>query len=120
MDQEAIIMRCAKTAHEVNRAYCAGLGDHSQKGWDDAPNWQRASAIKGAEFVLENPESGPSESHNSWLAEKERDGWVHGEVKDVEIKTHPCIVPYDDLPLEQRAKDSLFLATVRGVAAFYA
>jgi len=49
------------------------------------------------------------------MKQKRDDGWVYGEVKDPERKTHPCMVPYDDLPIEQRAKDTLFGATVRGV-----
>ena len=42
-------------------------------------------------------------------------GWVYGEHKDEQRKTHPCIVPYDELPAAQRAKDALFLANVRAL-----
>jgi hypothetical protein len=38
-------------------------------------------------------------------------------VKDPEKKQHPCMVPYADLPAAQRAKDALFLGTVRNMAA---
>lgn len=55
--------------------------------------------------------------HDSWLAEKARDGWVYGKVKDADAKTHPCIVPFSQLPVEQQIKDALFRATVLGVAA---
>jgi hypothetical protein len=41
---------------------------------------------------------------------------VYGEVKDAVAKTHPCMVPYDDLPEFQRKKDALFLAIVRVLA----
>jgi hypothetical protein len=41
---------------------------------------------------------------------------VYGEVKDAEKKTHPCIVPYKDLPPEQQAKDHLFKAVVSALA----
>jgi len=115
--KELIIITCARTAHEVNRAYCFGLGDESQTPWADAPQWQKDSAILGAGFTLANPDAGDSASHDSWLAEKARDGWVYGDTKDPEAKTHPCIVPFDELPLEQQTKDALFRATVLGVAA---
>lgn len=59
------------------------------------------------------PHVGPEDSHNSWLAEKESGGWVYGPEKDEGAKTHPCMVPYDDLPVEQRRKDALFLAVAR-------
>lgn len=115
--KELLIITCAMTAHEVNRAYCAGLDDDSQVPWADAPQWQKDSAVLGARFTLDNPDAGDSASHDSWLAEKARDGWVHGDTKDPDAKTHPCIVPFDELPLEQQIKDELFRATVLGVAA---
>lgn len=107
----------ARVCHEVNRAYCASLGDHSQPAWENAPDWQRASAINGVEFTLAHPDAKPSDSHVSWLAEKERDGWKYGPVKDAVTKEHPCFVPYDDLQVEQRTKDYLFQAVVRSMAA---
>lgn len=106
----------AKVCHEVNRAYCASLGDHSQPAWDDAPDWQRKSAIAGVEYTRANPQAKPSDSHGSWLAEKQADGWKYGPVKDSDKKEHPCFVPYDDLPPEQKAKDYLFQAVVRALA----
>ena len=111
MDWNAI----AKVAHEVNRAYCEALGDMSQLPWEQAPDWQRASAVLGVQFHLNNPEAGPEASHNSWLAEKLQGGWVYGPEKDAERKTHPCILPFGDLPVEQRAKDYLFRAVVHAL-----
>ena len=113
---EPAIEAVAKMAHDVNKAYCEGIGDFSQPDWEDAPEWQRASAVNGVIFHLENPGSPPSASHESWLQEKVSDGWVYGLVKDPAKKTHPCCVPYGDLPQEQRVKDYLFSAVVRSAA----
>ena len=109
----------ARVCHEANRAYCDALGDPSQPGqpaWDEAPDWQVDSAIKGVEFQLANPGASASASHDSWLAQKEREGWKYGRVKNPEKKEHPCMVPYDQLPPEQQAKDRLFVAIVRALA----
>ena len=106
----------ARVAHEVNRAYCLALGDTSQVPWDEAPEWQRNSAINGVAFHRSNPDAGPDHSHNEWLREKRADGWKFGPVKDAEKKEHPCFVPYDDLPTEQKAKDYLFRAIVHAMA----
>lgn len=115
------VQQIARVCHEANRAYCATLSDYSQSLWDGAPEWQRKSAITGVEFHLRTLESGsepkPSASHESWLAEKERDGWKFGAVKDAAKKEHPCFVSYDELPAEQKLKDFIFCAIVK---AFYA
>lgn len=105
------IARAARAAHEANRAYCDSIGDHSQVAWEDAPQWQRDSAISGVHGVIAG--NTPEQSHESWLKHKTADGWVYGEAKDAVAKTHPCMVPYADLSEEQRAKDTLFVSTVR-------
>lgn len=102
----------ARVCHEANRAYCLALGDASQPAWDDAPEWQRRSAVNGVRHATENPGAGPSASHESWLEEKRAAGWRYGPVKDPEKKEHPCFVPYGQLPAGQRRKDALFLAVV--------
>ena len=51
----------AKVCHEINRAYCHAIGDDSQLSWDQAPEWQRQSAIHGVEFSLAHPTGTPVE-----------------------------------------------------------
>lgn len=106
----------ARVCHEINRAYCKALGDDSQPAWDDAPQWQRDSAITGVLFHMDNPEAKASASHDSWMAEKVATGWVYGETKDPEKKTHPCMVPFDQLPVDQQAKDYIFKSVVHELA----
>lgn len=106
----------AKVCHEANRALCTGLGDDSQLPWEDAPEWQRTSAVNGVQFNIDNPDAPASASHDSWLAEKESGGWKFGPVKDANLKEHPCCVPYEELPKEQQAKDHLFKATVAALS----
>lgn len=105
----------AKICHEANRAYCETLGDFSQPTWDQAPHWQCMSILGGVQFHLANPGAGPSHSHDEWLKEKRETGWKYGPVKDVEKKEHPCFVPYEELPVEQKAKDALFSAVVNAL-----
>lgn len=106
----------AAACQEANRRLCIGLGDFSQSHWGDAPCWQVKSIMNGVDFHLENPDASASASHDNWLAEKEADGWVYGETKDPEAKTHPCMVPFDQLPPEQQAKDVLFRGIVHALA----
>lgn len=109
------VLGIARVCHQVNRAYCESQGDHSQPAWEDAPDWQRESAIKGVLHALGNPNAKPADSHESWLAEKQRDGWTYGPVKDPAARTHPCFVPYGELPAAQKSKDFIFLAIVRAM-----
>lgn len=110
----------AQVCHAANAEYCRTLGDESQKAWEEAPEWQRQSAVKGVEFHLEHLRAGsippPSASHESWLKEKQADGWKYGPVKNADTKEHPCFVQYQDLPISQRKKDYIFGAIVK---AFY-
>lgn len=105
----------ARVCHEANRAYCTTLGDYSQLPWESAPDWQRNSAVKGVQFSIDNPDAPASASHGSWLEEKRQAGWKYGPVKDTDLKEHPCIVPYGQLPVEQQRKDFLFGAVVRSL-----
>ena len=59
------IEEIAKVCHEVNRGYCKALGDDSQLPWDEAPQWAKTSAINGVRFHLDNPNAGPSGSHEN-------------------------------------------------------
>lgn len=105
----------ARVCHQAMKAYCESLGDLSQVEWEAAPDWQRASAVKGVEYLLSCPDALPSAQHDAWLADKRAAGWVYGPVKDEQAKTHPCCVPYEKLPRAQQKKDALFQAVVRSL-----
>lgn len=105
----------AEVAHAINQAYCLSLGDDSIPDWADAPEWQKQSALMGVDMHLANPEATPAQSHESWLAVKEAEGWQYGPVKDPANKVHPCILPFEDLPTEQKSKDYLFRAVVHAL-----
>jgi hypothetical protein len=111
-NMSANVEQIAGLCHEINRIYCESIGDTSQPLWADAPDWQVTSARNGVLFVLQNPDSTPSDQHDSWMAEKLSDGWTLHAKKDVINKTHPCLVPYEHLPRVQQTKDSLFRACV--------
>jgi hypothetical protein len=107
------ITRAARAAHEVNRAFCERLGDRTHLPWESAPGWVHESAVEGVKAIALDPTLTPERSHENWSAHKLSDGWVYGEKKDALHRTHPCLVPYDELPPEQKVKDSLFGLVVR-------
>lgn len=109
---EASLEIVAAAAHMANRAYCIGIGDTSQPTWEEAPDWQKSSAMNGVRAKLLDPTVTPEQSHEGWLAEKTANGWKYGPVKDPEKKEHPCFLPYAELDAAAKAKDDIFLATV--------
>ena len=44
------VEQIAQVAHEINQAYCEALGDNSQTSWEDAPQWQKESAVLGVKI----------------------------------------------------------------------
>jgi hypothetical protein len=102
----------AKLAHEANAAYCRSLGDFSQPPWEVAPDWQKKSVINGVRFHIEYPTALASASHENWFKEKQADGWYYGPEKDPVRKTHPCMVPFGELPVEQQTKNHIFRSVV--------
>ena len=43
--------------------------------------------------------------HETWAASRISQGWTYGEQRDDEKKTHPCLVPYEELPEEEKEYD---------------
>ena len=107
----------AMVCHEANRAYCLSIGDASQLSWDEAPEWQRNSAIMGVRFHLDNQDADASASHQAWYTHKLAEGWTYGTVKDPAKKEHPCMVPFTSLPIEQQRKDVLFRSIVHALTS---
>ncbi len=114
------IKEIAKACHEVNRALCLAHGDTSQLPWDEAPEWQRESAVAGVQFQLANPGAPVSATHDAWSRDKIAAGWIYGEVKNADAvpPTHPCLVDFVQLPPEQKAKDFVFKAVVNSLKSF--
>lgn len=111
-------LKLAKAAHEMNKMFCELGGDFTQPPWETAPPNIQQSAIDGVRFVLANPEAPDAASHENWLKFKRADGWKYGPVKDPVKKEHPCMVPFAELPLHHRAKNTIFRAVVLGLSEF--
>lgn len=57
-------------------------------------------------------------NHDNWARQRIRDGWVHGGQRDDDRKTHPGLVPYDELPDGEKAYDRISVVeTVKAMIA---
>ena len=43
--------------------------------------------------------------HEVWAKNRMEQGWVYGEERNDELKSHPCLIPYEDLPEVEKAYD---------------
>ena len=100
----------ARICHEANIAIQVHADEEPSPNWDSAPNWQKESAKDGVIQALEGKSS--KQLHESWCEFKIKNGWVYGLVKSEQAKTHPCLLPYDELPATQQLKDHVFGAIV--------
>lgn len=57
-------------------------------------------------------------AHDLWARQRLDDGWTHGPQRDDRAKTHPCLVPYADLPDSEKAYDrAAALGTLKAILA---
>jgi hypothetical protein len=45
-------------------------------------------------------------------------GWKYGDTKDPDRKTHPCMVPFADLPFWEKRKMHLAFDIIEGFARY--
>lgn len=43
--------------------------------------------------------------HDTWAAGRLADGWTYGPELDAARRTHPCLIPYGELPEREKAYD---------------
>lgn len=106
----------AAMAYDANRRFSALNGEFTLPAWADAKESTRAAMTGAVDWVVANPDATPADQHARWMQSRIDDGWKYGPVVDLENKIHPNLVPFEELPENQRVKDVLFRAVV---ANFY-
>lgn len=43
--------------------------------------------------------------HEVWAKNRIEQGWTYGEKRSDELKQHPCLIPYEELPEEEKDYD---------------
>lgn len=57
--------------------------------------------------------------HDVWAVSRIKEGWTYGKTRDSFAKTTPCLVPYNELPEEEKAYDrNTALETLRLITKF--
>jgi hypothetical protein len=55
--------------------------------------------------LLELVERLAAHNHDIWAEQRIAEGWSYGEARNDEAKTHPDLVPYDELPDSEKEYD---------------
>lgn len=43
--------------------------------------------------------------HEIWAETRIKQGWTYGKERNDNLKMHPCLIPYEDLPDEEKVYD---------------
>lgn len=107
------IEHLARIIHETHRAYCYTLGDKTPLPWDSTPEDIQNTIRRMIAIVVEDPSMDAEKFHRSWMEDKLKAGWTHGFTRDAVRKTHPRLLPFDQLEESERKKDEAFVTLVR-------
>lgn len=108
------VAEIGRVVHEVHRVVQMNQNNPTiavSPPWDDFDQESRAlviSRVKGVQAGVS-----PEQSHEDWCVFKLTHGWTLGPVKDGDLKQHPSLVPYAELPPDRQMKDRLFAAIVK-------
>ena len=114
MEDNTHFRNIAKVCHAANKAFCEVNGDFSHLDWEDLSEDAKDTYVQAVRWQWKMGLS-PEEQHDFWVKSKLQDGWIWGKVKDVEKKIHPSLIPWSELPLDEKFKDHLFVNIVKAL-----
>ena len=88
------LIECAETENAINKI---------PKGYMPQPI--PTDDIKLPEELEVLVEKMAKNVHEVWAATRIKQGWTYGEKRDDRLKKHPCLVPYENLPEEEKVYD---------------
>jgi hypothetical protein len=107
----------AHVCHEVNRVMQTIQGDPAPSPpWDDASDLVKDTLINAVRMIRMNYSS--EEMHQEWLDRYTGQGWKWGPEKNSALRTHPCLIPYHELPDLQRHKTEMIRINVIRMSSF--
>lgn len=72
---------------------------------DYTPEPMDLSSVDLPESLIQLSERIAENVHEVWAKVRMDEGWTYGEKRDDIHKKHPCLVPYDELPEEEKEYD---------------
>jgi hypothetical protein len=109
------IIFIATVCHQAKQEYEQKHCDFSTEDWCDISIPEQTDVIKQVEYLIENPNTSLESLHNNWLVPKLFDNWTYADTKDLDNKTHPHIVMYDELSFADKHIYSMFVNICRSL-----
>ena len=110
MDSDLTLRRAIFVYEGARLAAIAAGAPIVPAAWPDREEDFRSQFLKVIERQCGPQRSrSPEELHGSWMQAYFVNGWTFGEVYNRERRTHPDLVPYADLGVLERDKDSVFV-----------
>lgn len=97
--------------------------EHFRDAWEDSRNYMITSYVRGSKEYNPRPinledvvinsdinelkEAIAENAHEIWASSRKRDGWCYGPRRDDALKQTPNLVPYTDLPDEEKHYDRI-------------
>lgn len=82
------------------------------------PNPIDTRHVRLPDRLLDLVERLAAHTHDVWAQKRMREGWTYGPSRDDNAKTHPDLVPYDQLPESEKEYDrSTAISAIKAVVA---
>jgi len=111
LSEDDILELILTVVHNANAVLKKINGEKHEELADMEPN--RRAGMKAAIKNALTTDTTPEQSHINWLAAQEALGYKYGTEIDRVNLLHPCMVPYEQLPAEQKLKDDMFVAIIK-------
>lgn len=96
--------------HQCWVSYQMGAGQE----YNIKPTRHQLQSLRNAtQFIGKMKRPTSKKMHDNWCKYKMNNGWKYGFKKDVNKKTHPDLVPWDQLTIVEQNKDAMCLASYR-------
>lgn len=98
----------ARIAYDANRRLNIVAGNVDYPTWDDVAPEDRLMFLEGVRGQWANPNRSAKQVHDYWMDDRIANGWKYGETRDFHLKTHPSLIPFEEISVLEQVKDTLF------------
>ena len=86
--------------------------------WEEMDDNHQQLAANAVKEIYSNPLKSAEEYQNLWMKLKIEDGWSLGNF-DLDKKLHPSLLPFNELPESEIAKDLIWQSLTSVLAQYY-